>query len=81
MRYLIWFVLCFVVVTWIKRLLMRLTNPDAGSSGASRGNAHEVESMRQCVHCGIHIPASEALIDGKGLVFCSSEHQTAHSGR
>jgi len=35
--------------------------------------------MVACAHCGIHFPASEALADASGAVFCSAEHRRLHS--
>ena len=33
------------------------------------------EQMVDCVHCGVHLPASEALRDAAGQPYCSSEHR------
>lgn len=38
----------------------------------------EVESMLVCAHCGTYFPASEAVKDAGGQVFCSQEHQRLH---
>jgi uncharacterized protein len=34
------------------------------------------ESMRVCAHCGVHLPASEALLLG-GQAYCSAAHRDA----
>ncbi len=31
--------------------------------------------MLQCARCGVHFPASEALTDAGGAVYCSEEHR------
>lgn len=49
------------------------------SSGraASRGAAPRApEGMRACAHCGVHLPASEALL-GEGQAYCSDAHRAA----
>lgn len=34
------------------------------------------EAMLKCAHCGIYLPASEA-IERRGLTYCSTEHRDA----
>lgn len=41
------------------------------------GTALRDERIVPCAHCGVHVPASEAVTDG-GLSFCSSAHRDAH---
>lgn len=36
------------------------------------------EAMIQCAQCGIHIPASEAILVQSDLAFCSEEHRLKH---
>jgi hypothetical protein len=31
--------------------------------------------MVRCDHCGLHLPRNESLTDGRGHVFCSSQHR------
>jgi uncharacterized protein len=91
MKYLIWFLICLAVVTWIKRKKAafvrnsinmhnphNLRTPQGDAPGAS-GAA--VETMRQCAQCGVYIPASEALSDNSGVQFCCQEHRVLHAGR
>lgn len=35
------------------------------------------QDVVSCVHCGLHLPKSEAL-PGQGGLFCSAAHRTAH---
>lgn len=35
----------------------------------------EPEDMVTCAHCGLHLPASDALHSGNQLHYCSREHQ------
>jgi uncharacterized protein len=34
-------------------------------------------AMVACAHCGLHLPANEAL-PGRGGVFCGAEHRAAY---
>jgi uncharacterized protein len=36
--------------------------------------------MRQCAHCGLHLPADEA-VSGSQAYFCSVAHKDAHESR
>jgi uncharacterized protein len=36
------------------------------------------EDMVKCVHCGVHMPLSEATLS-KGNYFCSNEHRLMHN--
>ena len=42
---------------------------------AARTRQIKGESMVACAHCGLHVPASEAV--GDGPYFCSNEHRRA----
>jgi uncharacterized protein len=35
--------------------------------------------MLQCAHCGTYVPASEAVRNPAGAVFCSDAHRLLHS--
>ncbi|AIY43591.1 hypothetical protein LT85_4433 [Collimonas arenae] len=39
----------------------------------------QAEAMVACAHCGMHFPASEAIADASGAVFCSAEHRRLHA--
>jgi uncharacterized protein len=45
--------------------------PDSPPEQLARG-----EAMLKCAHCGIYLPASEAL-ERRGLSYCSTEHRDA----
>lgn len=34
-------------------------------------------TMVSCTHCGVHLPANEALLDSAGRHFCSEAHRLA----
>ena len=79
MKYLIWLLIVFAVVTWIKRLKAGFSNVHRDSRNSS--GPRIAEAMQQCARCGMHIPASEAVIDGNGAIFCSDEHRAQYAAR
>jgi len=76
MRILIWLVIGLAVVVWVKRFLARA----AHSGGESGAPPPRIETMRQCAHCGVHFPASEAVSGSSGAVYCSTEHRDLGQG-
>ncbi len=38
--------------------------------------AAKPQAMLSCTHCGVHLPASEAVVDGSGS-YCSEAHRLA----
>jgi uncharacterized protein len=86
MKYLIWFVICLAVVVWIKRKKAALSDMRGNTQGMhadmhGAASAPNVETMQQCAHCGMYIPASEAVMNGNGAIFCCAEHRTQHAAR
>lgn len=78
MKFLLWLAIAALVAMWLTR--GKKTPPAKGpqQSGRSGGKA---ESMLQCAQCGVHLPASEALRDASGRIFCSEAHRLQHGGR
>jgi len=72
MKFLAWLLLGLLVVWAIrsKRGATRTENTEVP-------RLDEPELMVQCAHCGVHFPASEALVQA-GLSFCSEEHRRLH---
>jgi uncharacterized protein len=57
---------------------------DRKSRGAmSSRHAHvmQPEQMVQCYQCAVHFPASEALSDASGRLFCCEEHRKVRQVR
>ncbi|WP_335340170.1 PP0621 family protein [Collimonas arenae] len=50
-----------------------------GAPAATAPEPTQVEAMVACVHCGMHFPASEAIADSSGAIFCSAEHRRLHA--
>jgi uncharacterized protein len=88
MKLIILIVIVLAVIVWLQRLKKNLSrgrsasgdSPFANGAAASAANEPpQAEAMVACAHCGIHFPASEALADASGAVFCSAEHRRLHS--
>ncbi|MGZ3158169.1 MAG: PP0621 family protein [Burkholderiaceae bacterium] len=70
MKFLIWAVIGYFVVSWFLR-------SRAGPKPVDKpkpGNPH-AETILQCAHCGLHVPASEAVITQSGDIFCCEDHR------
>ena len=78
MKYLILALLFYFAWRWYtssKKLDTDQSSPDAAQSAKATNGA---ETMVRCARCGVHLPASEALIGSGGAVFCSEEHRSYH---
>lgn len=64
-----WLILLFVV--WLAWRLLQSRRRAAPPPERTQGG----EAMRSCVHCGLNVPASEALSDSDGLDYCSEAHR------
>ena len=78
MKLLAW-VLLVVLVIWALRSKKASVHNAAQSASPKPAPPPRVEAelMVQCVYCGVHIPASEA-IQYAGSQFCSEEHRRLH---
>ncbi len=82
MKFLIWLLIGFAVVTWFSRLKSggqggaRNSYDPPGKPPRNTATATTVESMQQCVRCGTYIPDSEAVTDMSGKIYCSEEHRS-----
>ena len=56
----------WLVLRLVKQALDRRKTPAPPSS--------PVDEMRPCAHCGVHLPRSQAIIEG-GRVYCCEEHR------
>ena len=68
------FLLVLLVVGFgLWTLISRLRGGDAAARPPKAGAAKPVV-MVQCAHCGLHLPATDAVPEGSRL-YCSDEHQ------
>lgn len=75
MKLVLWTVVLLLVVIWVFR--NKKISASATSAGAAK-SSQDTERMVQCVHCSVHIPASEAVFSPSGAAFCSQEHLLRH---
>ncbi|WP_251865486.1 PP0621 family protein [Achromobacter sp. Marseille-Q4962] len=77
-KLLFWILLILAALT-VARIAGRMAaNRQAAPRGPSARPAPgrpaaATETMVRCAHCGIHLPRSEALLQG-GQTWCSAEH-------
>lgn len=70
-------IVIIVLVLWvIVRIARTLLQP---RSGQNRPNRVEV-TLTRCDHCGLHVPAAEAIHDG-GRSYCCEAHRRADIAR
>ncbi|AMO97338.1 putative exported protein [Collimonas fungivorans] len=88
MKLIILIVVVLAVIVWLQRLKKNLTQSrpapgeptfNSGAAASAAGDSPQAEAIVACAHCGMHFPASEALADASGAVFCSAEHRRLHS--
>lgn len=70
-----WLVLIAVVLIVLWLLKPRRVRERPAASSSARGPLPE--NMVRCEHCGVHLPAGDAL-PGRSGVFCGEAHRAAH---
>ena len=83
MKLLVWLVIIAAVVMWFVRAKKALFRSDGGQAErpGTKTSGRGAETMLQCAQCGVHFPASEAVVDGDGAVYCSEQHRFQHAAR
>ena len=81
MKFLLWALVLYLVWRWYQATQNK---PEVESTSKQTdefpSNAStEAEKMVSCMHCGIHVPLSEAIQVKSGMFFCSTEHQRQHT--
>lgn len=75
MKYLLVFAVVFIAV-WLwrknRRDEMRSRPPPQKPKAVGAPQA-----MARCAHCGLHLPAADAIAGPDGSVFCSAAHRQA----
>ena len=57
----------------------RLKNRSDSTRQSSPRSAADSERIFACAHCGLHVPASDALVDLAGARYCCEAHRRLHS--
>lgn len=76
MKFLLWIVVIWLAVQWY----LHAKKQKVAAARARQGSTPALpEQMVSCAHCGLHVPASEAVAgtDTKQH-FCSDEHRRLH---
>lgn len=68
------YLLVLIVVVVVLWLMLR---PGRPSAKGRRPSSHGPDVMVRCDHCGVHLPAADALRDDAGRLFCSDAHRLA----
>ena len=79
MKYLIWVAIIFVGLWWIRQQRSGTHSPSYKKNKGSN-------VMLPCVHCGLHVPETEAVYgnlftNGEPAPYCSQQHLQQHEGR
>lgn len=81
MKYVLWIAL-IVVLVWLLRPRNRPRSSNSQARTSSSAPREQTpEAMVSCSHCGLHVPASEALRSVSGALYCSNEHRKLHDER
>lgn len=82
----LWLLIAVAAFLWFnhakkQRLRARMRNkaPATPASDADYGSATGGERILACAHCGLHVPASDALVNPAGAPFCCEAHRRLHS--
>lgn len=80
------FILTALLVIWFFWRLQRLVGALKGASRQTPTQARYghretvVESLQRCANCGVHVPASQALLTDDGSYVCSPDCHEALVG-
>lgn len=82
MKYLLWGLLIYLAWRWFSAS-QRKEPPGAGVPPAQGPEAviGSAEKMVRCEHCGVHLPASEALATPDARHYCSEQHRDLHQSQ
>ena len=78
MKYLLLLLVVAIGIWMLTAKSRRARRDGGGGSGAGRKSAPP-QAMLSCAHCGVHLPASDALAEGS-RVYCSEAHRRLGPG-
>ena len=80
MKYLIWLVIVFAVIWWIRQQRKKPSD-DSRNKSAEKAGPKEGEAlvMVPCAHCAAHIPEADAILGQQGI-YCSEAHRQRQEG-
>jgi uncharacterized protein len=71
--------LLIAAVVWLVIWRVRSSRDSNKTEKARQTPPAGPQEMLRCEHCGLHLPASDALIGTRGN-YCSPAHRQAHEG-
>jgi len=77
-RVLLWAAVIFAVAIFLLHLKKTVIQRHRRDRANPQNSSEAGETMVQCAQCGVHIPASEAVLARSNLAFCSEEHRLKH---
>lgn len=84
MKFLLWMAIGVIIGLWLlrKKKPPHVAGRPRPEDGMAGGHAAlpEPERMLRCVQCGVHVPASEALLSGDDA-YCCIEHKAQRASR
>lgn len=78
MRLLVWIFIIFALVVLVRQIKKAIIQRHQREPANPQDIQDGTEAMLQCAQCGIHIPASEAILTQFDIAFCSEEHRLKH---
>lgn len=79
MKLLLWSAVALMVVMWLFRNKKISSSADGKHADKAADASRDIaEPMLPCAHCGVHVPASEAVLSSSGAAFCTQEHRLRH---
>jgi uncharacterized protein len=81
MKFLLWLAIGFAVIWLLRSKKQQIHTETSQHRRAAPSDRREIgtERMVRCVHCDLYLPASEAISNSSGQVFCCQEHRSKHS--
>ncbi len=77
LRVLVWLVLLIAGWWFFRKSTRRAPPPLRPATTPAAPAIAKAEPMVDCAHCGLHLPASEALRDEATRAYCCVEHRAA----
>lgn len=82
MKFLLVFAVLFIAI-WIWRKNRRdemQSRPPPPAPPRKPPTVAAPQAMVRCAHCGLHLPATDALTGPDGALYCSAAHRQAGAG-
>jgi len=77
---LLWWIALVACVIWMWRDRTAAAVSSVRGAGRRQDDARG-EAMLACACCGLHFPASEAVVDASGAVYCGEAHRQLGGSR